>query len=302
MIQEREEGIDVFGLVVGPDRRVVGFAARTVHRAALRFVDAFAGSDFRKGKHLVDHRIRGLQYQVVHPEIDSCGAFVAFGPGVQLDRRTLGGVGREGGCELQRVAGLEGEKAGTVDAAFDGVAPLDALGRIGAGGKPFVGNFNGQRAVAGVDDPVAFDQRGLIRRGEILAGELPRSERAVVEAAFDGQVAFDSDGENFFAVEAAAVDGHAAQRVPVVAAHQAGVGVVRNGPQQRPNHTLVEPEGSVAVHSVAQDDRYTFPAHFDVVLMGCWVVDVPNDAAVRSDLPAGFGDGSLLGRYDGKAC
>ena len=91
-------------------------------------------------------------------------------------------------------------------------------------------------------------------------------------------------------------DEHILQGIPTHLAHQAGVGVVRNGPQQRPNHTLVEPEGSVAVHSVAQDDRYAFPAHFDVVLMGCWVVDVPNDAAVRSDLPACFGDGSLLGR------
>ena len=63
---EREERVDVFGLVIRPKGRIVGFATRSVHRSAFGFVDALATTDLGEGEHTVDDRIRSFQYKLAH--------------------------------------------------------------------------------------------------------------------------------------------------------------------------------------------------------------------------------------------
>ena len=77
--QEGEERIDIFGLGVGPDRRIGPFPAGTVHQAAFGVVNTFGSTDFRKGEHGVDHRIGSFQHQVALPFSDQCTAFGIFG-------------------------------------------------------------------------------------------------------------------------------------------------------------------------------------------------------------------------------
>ena len=61
----REEGIDIFRLVVCPDSGIIRLTARAVHQSAFSIVNTFSTTYFGKGKHGIDNRVRCFKNQVV---------------------------------------------------------------------------------------------------------------------------------------------------------------------------------------------------------------------------------------------
>ena len=73
IFHEGKERVRVFRLVVRPNRRVVGFAAGTVHQPARRSKDAFARANFGEGKGGVQDRLRRLQHELIPHRPDKFG-------------------------------------------------------------------------------------------------------------------------------------------------------------------------------------------------------------------------------------
>ncbi len=60
-----EEGINVLGLVVGPDGRIIALAARGVHISALGLADALARAYLGVTELGIDHVVGGVKHQIL---------------------------------------------------------------------------------------------------------------------------------------------------------------------------------------------------------------------------------------------
>ncbi len=59
--EERRKRPLVFGIIIGPDRRIIALAARSKHRASFGLKDAVGCADFSQFKHSGNHCIRALE-------------------------------------------------------------------------------------------------------------------------------------------------------------------------------------------------------------------------------------------------
>ena len=154
--QEREERVDVLGLVVGPDRGIETLAAGTVHQAALGVVDALRSADFRKGEHGVDHGIGGVQHQIALPFGHQRTAFGALRVGVQRQGFVPGPAAAEKGPESDLGPRSEHQRRVAADLGHQFVTALHALCRSCPDHRTRPGNLNVKRLLARILQDVFF--------------------------------------------------------------------------------------------------------------------------------------------------
>ncbi len=286
--QEGEKRIDVFGLVVGPDRRIETLAAGTVHQAAFGVVDALRSADFRKGEHGVDHRVGCLQHQAALPFGHQRTAFGILRVGVQRQGFVPGPATAEKGPESH--LGLRGEHQRRVaaDLGHQFVTALHTLRRSGTDHRTRPGNLDVKRLLARILQDVFFAEGSLVDRREKDARQRERAfcRRPV---ALDGHCAVEYDPADLLLLKAILIDREHPGNVPRETPHQRAVRIVRDGAQHRPHDTAFEPETAVGADTVAQDGGNPQSAHFDMVTVRIALADIPHDGrAVGNHLPAGL--------------
>ena len=144
--------------------------------------------------------------------------------------------------------------------------------------------FDGQACLARVDEAITFHQSRVFGRREIFADKLPLSPSSEVVLAFHFQDSFQADAFHLFVGESPSVHGNHVEHIPSIPAHEACVGVVRDGAEHGPNHAFIEGERSV-LHSVTKYHRYALPAHLDVVLMEFRLFGLPRNLVFVSKTP-----------------
>ena len=226
---KREERIDVFGLVVRPKGRVIRFPTRAVHRSSLGFVNAFTSTDFGEGEHTVDDWIWSFQHQFVHQLVYQCFSFLLFFRAIQLDTFLIGRIGADGCGEMQGIVRLEGEVSRLINSCFDAEGTRNPLLRIGETLLVYLRQFDGQACLARVDEAITFHQSRVFGRREIFADKLPLSPSSEVVLAFYFQDSFQADSFHLFVGESPSVHGNHVEYIPSIPAHEACVGVVRDG-------------------------------------------------------------------------
>ena len=85
--QIREERVDIFGLVVGPDCRIIAFPARAVHQAAFRTEDTFSSANLGLPEHFIQDRIRGVEDKIGAQSEYKCLTCSKFRIHVRMQRR-----------------------------------------------------------------------------------------------------------------------------------------------------------------------------------------------------------------------
>ena len=284
-----KEGIDVLGLVVGPDRRIVAFTAGSVHQAAACGIDALRRADFRKGEHRIDDRIGRVEHQVLLQTGDQTAPRREFRVHIQR-RGPLPGLpsaeeGAEGDLLLRR------ERQGRVSPDFGDqlVASLHALVRTGTDHRPRRGNLDEDGSGTAVPQHVLLTiDRGIDRRKE-HPGQRKGLSSGALPVALDGQRPVEPDTPHALPAQLLAVGLDHRGNIPRETPHQRGVRIVGYGAQHRPDDIAVQPESAVGVHAVTHYDRDPQTAHFEVVPVRIALPDDPFDSriSIRSDPPAG---------------
>ena len=278
--EEREEGVDVFGLVVAPDRRIVGLPAGGVHVPPAGFEDALRGPQLGVAELRVENRVGGLEDQVridglVH-EVHARGVLLRD---VGTQRLLSGPEGLEHRVEGQRFALPELERPVTQEVAPDDVRPVDALRGIGRHHLRKLGNRDAERRCADVAQRVALAHQRKGPRGEDPPRHLDAGRRTAVArrtdvhhpdgpAAADRQRPVDRERVDAFVLQHKAVDAQQRRNVRSHAVHQACVRVVGHRAQHGEHQRTLPAERAVVVDAPAEDEGHLLAAHFDVVVVG----------------------------------
>ena len=192
---------------------------------------------------------------------------------------------RNRSSKAQGIAGLQGEKSVAVKFSFDGIRACHPFGRVCMSHKTVFRYFNGKVALTRIHHLIQFHQSRKFCRRQIFAGQLPLSVITLIERTLYRKHSFQRNIFYFLVGKAASVYRDAAQRIPIVTTHQAGMGIVGDGAQQRPYHAFIQCESSVAIHSVSQYHRYLFAAHFNMVFVRNLPVNCPHDFIIRCNMP-----------------
>ena len=269
--QEREEGIDVFRLVVGPDGGIVGFPAGTVHIPARRLVNAFGSADFGKTEFPVQHRVRCFQDQVsVHfVQVRPPGAplRIQIGPQHVLPFP----VGLEAGSEAEGFTGGEPEGSGAENIPPDDIGARNALIRRRSKDLGESGDEYGHRPVSQVLQLIGFTQERCAGRREdppLHPHGRGRSRPSRGERTRHFQAAVQPDRFHLLVPQGIPVDADEGRDVHPHPVHQAGVRIVGDRPEHREDQGPFAVEGPVLSHAPSQHDGHLFAAHLDMVLAG----------------------------------
>ena len=136
--------------------------------------------------------------------------------------------------------------------------------------------FDGQFLRAGIDDLIVFHQSRLFGRRKVFTDDFPLSASAFVVIACYLQNTFQFNAFYLLGSKGTSVDVDHIQYIPIVSTHQAGMGIVRNGTEQRPYHAFIQDKSSV-FHSIAKHYGYALSTHFDVVLVSICLFGLPTD-------------------------
>ena len=284
----RKERVDVFRLVVRPNRGVIRLAARAVHQAARRSVNALRSADFRERERGVQDRLRRFDDELapnLRNERDA-GGFL----GGEVDRRFALALpfrkrlnrevyGRAFPRFQRRVAGIRDRRDGRI-------RPVDAAFRVGLVNVAQFRNAQSDRFRSDVFDRRAFANEGPGRRREEAALDFDRLSVGV-EAANDRQNPVQRDAERFFVRERFSVERYFRRQIVIEANRQTRVRVVRNRSQHRPNDRAVQAERALFVDAVSKDGRDALAARFKMVVVrnaGRRKIG-PSDSAVRFERP-----------------
>ena len=269
--QEREEGIDVFRLVVGPDGGIVGFPAGTVHIPARRLVNAFGSADFGKTELPVQHRVRCFQDQVsVHfVQVRPPGAplRIQIGPQHVLPFP----VGLEAGSEAEGFTGGKPEGSGAENIPPDDIGARNALIRRRSKDLGESGDEYGHRPVSQVLQLIGFTQERCAGRREdpsLHPHGRGRSRPSRGERTRHFQAAVQPDRFHLLVPQGIPVDADEGRDVHPHPVHQAGVRIVGDRTEHRENQGPFAVEGPVLSHAPSQHDGHLFTAHLDMVLAG----------------------------------
>ena len=297
--QKGEEGVDVFGLVVGPDGRIVGFAAGGVHVAALGRNDALGGPQLGIAELGVDHRVGGFEHEVrVDALPDERHPGGELGRHVGVQGLSAARVGLEHGVERKRVPRGKRKGAAARDVAPHNIAARDALGRVGRYDLREFWYGNRQRLRPDVTQHIALaHERQRARRedrtrhfNDGLGFHVPRRTDVHLAHAPEApylQRTVDGHLPDPFVLQGQAVDAQQRRDVRGHAVHQAGVGVVGQGAQQGEDERTFLAERPARVDAPAEHEGHPLAAHLDVVVVRDVAADLPYDAPpVGGDLPA----------------
>ena len=277
--REGEEGVDVLGLVVSPDSRVVRLAAGGVHIAAGGLEDALRGANLGKAELAVDDIVGGVEDEVVvhlTQEHLPCGE-LCLEVGVQ--RLLPYPICLKNGAERQALARLEDERAATRKVGTDDVGARHAP--LGTGGEALRigGDIDSLRTGGDVAEGVALAHQRFVRRGEDAALEFNGGRQVAATRCADvglphGEGAANADAAvnphllHLLAAQRKTVDAQERRDVGADAVHQAGMGVVGDGAQHGEHQRALAAEAALLVHAPAEHDGHLLAAHLDVVGIG----------------------------------
>ena len=159
-----EKRVDVFGLIVGPNSRVVTFAARSMHVAAAGLDNAFGSPDLGKAEFRVDYRIRGLQDQFVRDCRHELPTRAEFGSDICGRKCLSDSTSPEEGIHHGRISGLQYADSGIEQFGPNDVAARNASLRRGRHDLRKLWDGNLQRLRTDVADKIPFTEGGLCRR------------------------------------------------------------------------------------------------------------------------------------------
>ena len=282
--EEGEEGVDVFRLVVGPNRGIVGFSARAVHQAAGSLVDALRATDFGEGEHGIDDRVGRVEDKAaperLNQRLPSLKLLFHIGDDLSLPLFEA----RRRNVERDLLSGLELAAETTGQRLNQVIRPGDTAFLRRQNLAADIAGLDRHRLVSQVLQRIFFTKSRQGSRGEEDARQFDFTAPHRAETP-DRHRAVQRDALHLFA-ELRVADEHILQGIPTHLAHQAGVGIIRNRPEQGPDHAPVQEESAVRIDAVAHDGRDLQSAHFDMITMRRIArPDLPCDAALGVQRP-----------------
>lgn len=162
--------VDVFGLIVGPNSRVVTFAARSMHVAAAGLDNAFGSPDLGKAEFRVDYRIRGLQDQFVRDCRHELPTRAEFGSDICGRKCLSDSTSPEEGIHHGRISGLQ-----YADSGIEQFGPNDVAARNASFRRVVTICENSGMEISSVCEPMLRIRYRSQRAGCVGEGKIVRS-------------------------------------------------------------------------------------------------------------------------------
>ena len=224
--QEGEEGIYIFGLVIGPDCGIVGLSARPVHKTSLGLVDALGGAYLGEGELLVDDFVGGVQNQVRAPLVQQGHAGAEFHLWISPQRILSLPIGLEDGPEAKALPGPQGVSAAAGYFFPYYERPVQRFCRIGTENLGVLGDMHFDRPPRSVDKGIDLAQKGFVHRGEDGPGD---GHGVRIDALYaDAAVYLHTDDR--LSTQRLPVNGEQRRDVGGNTVPEAGVGIIGNSP------------------------------------------------------------------------
>ena len=233
--EEREERIDVFRLVVAPERCIIRFSSRTLHKTSSCAENAFGPADLAEAEHRVQHVIRAVYCKLpayhIH-EFLPFGFFLAciyrnfhlrllqpLDAGADSNTFTWGDTV----CPVLYVAGSLNQ----------GIAPFSSGIRIGRSDIPDCRDKDGHCSVPCIGQCIFFADGCPCRRREIAFSHF---DIGIAVSAFRTQQTIERNGSDLLSFKLLPIDGHTGQKIRIEPDGEACVRVVRDGAEHGPDH------------------------------------------------------------------